>query len=287
MTTTPRSRRCRPPDDDRSPLLAHWRVRRAPSFSVPGDCNGGLHAWARSGALGRAGRVTNSSRLILCPAGGDPSPRSPNRRTRSSSSPRCCGSLRSGSGRPRIAIDSSDNGHAMRPTGRPRTPSRWLRLAASWTTPSPAHVWPVGQGQVSSRPTKRGVWPRPESSSWRPAPRRLGRVGEPRTNPSLTTAPTPRRRPPPVLFCSSGFGCRGTSFYGRRCAVEPPSAVAAGADVERVAARRGACQVAPAAELHGPDERWGTPRPVPDLRGAPLVGQSVAEGHRRVRRLGG
>jgi hypothetical protein len=54
----------------------------------------------------------SSSRLALCPAGDDPSPRSPNRKTRSNNSPRCCGSLRNVNGLPRNAIDSSDSGHA-------------------------------------------------------------------------------------------------------------------------------------------------------------------------------
>ena len=140
-------------------------------------------------------RSQDSSRLTSCRAGDDPSPRSPNRRTRSNNLPRCCGNPRSVNRPHRIAIDSSDNGHAMRPTAQPLTLLRWMRLAASLTTRSERHARRVEQDQVSPPPTKRGVKPRPGSSSSRPARRRTGRVTTPLTHRGPTATPTLRRRP--------------------------------------------------------------------------------------------
>ena len=140
--------------------------------------------------------VGGSSRLARCPAGGDPSLRSPNRRIQSNNSPRCCGNLRSVNGRHRIAFDSSGSGLAMRPTARRLTPPRWMRLAASLRTRSETHARRVERGQVRPPPTRRGVKPRPGSSSWRPARRPTGRVTTPPTHRRPTTAPTlPRKIP--------------------------------------------------------------------------------------------
>ena len=161
-----------------------------------GRCAGSQQSWRRppprASAVGEG--CQDSSRLTLCPAGDDLSPRSPNRRTRSSNLPGCCGNPRSVNGLHRITIDSSDNGHAMRPTAQPLTASRWMRLAASLKTRSERHTRRVEQGQVSPPPTKRGVKPRPGSSSWRLARRRTGRVKTPLTHRGPTAAPTLRRR---------------------------------------------------------------------------------------------
>ena len=147
----------------------------------------------RASAVGAGSQ--DSSRLPPCPADDDASPRSPNRRTRWHSSPRCCGNLPSVNRQHRIAIDSSDSGHARRPPAPPLTPLRSMRLAASSKTRSETHARLVEQGQASPPPTKRGVKPRPGSSSWRPARRRTGRVRTPRRHRKPTTAPTFRCRP--------------------------------------------------------------------------------------------
>ena len=137
----------------------------------------------------------------MCPAGDDPSPRCPNRRTRSNSSPRCCGNPPSVNGPHRIAFDSSDSGHATPPPAQPLTPSPWMPLAARLRTRSATHARRVEQGQVSPPPTQCGGKPRGGSSSWRPAHRRTGRV----------TTLLAHRRPAtaPTLRCSHSAGHRG------------------------------------------------------------------------------
>ena len=147
----------------------------------------------RASAVGAGSQ--DSTRLPPCPADDDASPRSPNRRTRWHSSPRCCGNPPSVNRQHRIAIDSSDSAHARRPPAPPLTPLRSVRLAASSKTRSETHARLVEQGQASPPPTKRGVKPRPGSSSWRPARRRTGRVRTPRRHRKPTTAPTFRCRP--------------------------------------------------------------------------------------------
>jgi hypothetical protein len=57
--------------------------------------------------------------------------------------------------------------------------------------------------------------------------------------------------------------------------------VAARTDISRVTARRCALQDAAATELDGPHGEWRAPRPVPDLRRAPMVGQSSPQDHWR------
>jgi len=161
----------------------------------PGRCAGGRAGGSGVVASTAGEGCQGSSRLTLCPAGDVRSPRSPNRRTQSSSSPRSCENLRSGNGPHRIARESSDSGHAMRPTAQPLTPSRLMTLVACLKTRSEARVRHVERGQGSLRPTKRGVKPRPGSSSWRPARRRTGRVATPRTHLRPMTAPTFRHRP--------------------------------------------------------------------------------------------
>ena len=62
---------------------------------------------------------------------------------------------------------------------------------------------------------------------------------------------------------------------------ESTTDVAARTDVDGVAARHRAVEVVAAPELARPHGDWRAPWPVPDLWRAPLVGQPVAQGHRR------
>ncbi len=81
-----------------------------------------------------------------------------------------------------------------RQPARRLTPPRWMPLAASLPTRSETYARHVERGQESPPPTRRGVKPRPGSSSWRPARRPSGRVTTPPTHRRTTTAPTLPRR---------------------------------------------------------------------------------------------
>ena len=62
--------------------------------------------------------------------------------------------------------------------------------------------------------------------------------------------------------------------------------MAARTDITRVAAGRCALQDAAAARFDGPHGQWCAPRPVPDLRRAPMVGQPRQKVHGRDEPLG-